>query len=335
MVRYATLCWFRNCAGRSMPQGEGSMSESPNLQFYQINDIHYRDSRYELDIPTYPGANNRAGWLLKALRNPETLPPVDFILANGDLVHGETIEAIEHECPFMAAALNELPVEVFPVFGNHEVKQNEGDRNWEQPFRDAFSVNDHYSFEREGIAFIVFNNSGTGDELPLQVRKRRTENLQSLLARHRHQPKIIACHVPLVCVRDEAALAASMGFDSYKCLEPEILETIEAEADSVLAVLSGHIHLTGSIVQNGIRHLAVAGSASFPHDIAHFSVFDDRIDVEVIQLPSDLWQPETNIHGARRHGRDFTDSLHPTHLGYLMGNPDERHFSLDRPISKS
>lgn len=306
------------------------MNDHPRLQFHLINDIHYRDARYELGIPTYAGANNRAGWLLQALRDPGSLPPVDFIIANGDLVHGESIEAIEPECWFMAAALNQLPVEVFPVIGNHEVKQNEGDRKWEQPFKDAFSVTDHYSFEREGIVFIIFNNAGTGKDLPPSVRDRRCENLQRLLARHRDQPKIIACHVPLVCVREEEVLAASMGFDSYKCLEPEILEAIEAEADSVLAVLSGHIHLTGSLVQNGIRHVVVSGTGSFPHDIARFSVFDDRIEVEVIQLPSNLWQPETNIHGASRHGRDYTDSLHPTHLAYLMGNPDERTFTIPR-----
>ncbi|MEZ5278484.1 MAG: metallophosphoesterase [Opitutaceae bacterium] len=311
------------------------MTAEPRLQFIQINDIHYRDCRHELDVPTYAGANVRAGWLLEALRKPGLLPPADFILAIGDLIHGESLTAAERECPFMAAAFNELPVEVFPVIGNHEVKQNEGDPKWELPFKDAFSVADHYSFEREGIAFIVFNNAGTGEQLPRPVRERRFANLKRLLDRHRGQPKIIACHVPLVCLREETILAASMDFPSYKCLEPEILEAIEAESDSVLAVLSGHIHITGTVIQKGICHLAATGPASFPHDIVHFAVFDDRIEVNVIQLPSHLWQPETNIHGARRHGRDFTDGRHPNHLAYLMGNPDERSFTLCRSTQSS
>jgi len=307
------------------------MSAEPRLQFLQINDLHYRDFRHELDTSTYHDANTRAGWLLEALRKQGSLPPVDFVLAIGDMVHGESLEALERECPAMAAALNELPVEVFPAMGNHEVKQSEGDPEWELPYRDAYSVNDHYSFEREGIAFIVFNNAGTSNDLPSAVREKRLGNLQRLLTRHRNQPKIIVCHVPLVCIRDEPELKASMGFPSYKCLEPEILEAIEAEADSVLAVLSGHIHITGCVVRKGIHHLIASGPASFPHDIVHFSVFEDRIDVEVIQLPSNLWVPETNIHGAFRHGRDFTDSQHQTPLAYICGNPDERRFTIPLP----
>jgi 3',5'-cyclic AMP phosphodiesterase CpdA len=321
--------------GKGFIHDVDEMSEVPILRFYQINDLHYRDARHEFEIPTYTGANVRAGWLLHALRDPERFPPADFVIANGDLVHGETFEAVERECSFVAAALNELPFEVFPVIGNHEVRQNEGDPSWEQPFRDAFSVNDHYSFEREGLAFIIFNNAGTGGNLPPEVRERRLANLKRLLDRHRGQEMIIACHVPLVCVRDEEVLAASMDFPSYKCLEPEILEVIEAESGSVLAVLSGHVHITGSIARNGIRHLVVSGTASFPHDIARFAVFDNRIEVELVQLPSNLWQPETNIHGARRHGRDFTDSAHPNHLAYLMGSQGERRFTIDRGRAKA
>ena len=129
------------------------MSVEPRLQFLQINDLHYRDFRHELDTRTFRDANTRAGWLLETLRKPDVLPPADFILAIGDLVHGESIEALERECTTMAAALNELPVEVFPAMGNHEIKDSEGNLEWELPFRDAYSVNDHYSFEREGIAF--------------------------------------------------------------------------------------------------------------------------------------------------------------------------------------
>ncbi len=306
------------------------MSVEPRLQFFQINDLHFRDFRHELDTRTFRDANIRTGWLLEALRKPGVLPPADFILAIGDMVHGESIEALERECTTMAAALNELPVEVFPAMGNHEIKDLEGDPEWERPFRDAYSVNDHYSFEREGIAFIVFNNAGTGEHLSPASREKRLGNLKRLLTRHHDQPKIISCHIPLVCVRDEPVLVASSGFPAYKCLEPEILEAIEEESDSVLAVLGGHVHITGCVVRKDIHHLIASGPASFPHDIVHYSVFEDRIDVQVIQLPSNLWLPETNLHGATRHGRDFTDSRHPTALTYIRGNPDERRFSIPR-----
>ena len=68
--------------------------------------------------------------------------------------------------------------------------------------------------------------------------------------------------------------------------------------------------------------------ASYPHDMALFSVYDDRVDVEVVRLPSDLLTPETNIHGAVRFGKDFTDRLHADYTSYIMGNPSERRFSI-------
>ena len=68
--------------------------------------------------------------------------------------------------------------------------------------------------------------------------------------------------------------------------------------------------------------------ASYPHDMALFSVYDDRVDVEVVRLPSDLLAPETNIHGAARSGKDFTDRLHANYTNYFTGNPSERKFSI-------
>ena len=64
------------------------------------------------------------------------------------------------------------------------------------------------------------------------------------------------------------------------------------------AVLSGHLHLTGKIQLNQVHHVSISGTASYPHDVAMYSVFPDRIEAEVIRLPSDLLEPATNIHGA-------------------------------------
>jgi hypothetical protein len=45
---------------------------------------------------------------------------------------------------------------------------------------------------------------------------------------------------------------------------------------------------------------------------------------QLLRLPSDLLVPSTNIHGAHRYGRDFTDATHPDYTGYLMGSAAER-----------
>ena len=53
------------------------------------------------------------------------------------------------------------------------------------------------------------------------------------------------------------------------------------------------------------------------------------IETQVIRLPSHLLVPETNIHGSRRHGHDFTDAQHAEYTSYLSGGPGERRWRLE------
>jgi hypothetical protein len=52
--------------------------------------------------------------------------------------------------------------------------------------------------------------------------------------------------------------------------------------------------------------------------------------MQVLGLPVGLVTPETNIHGKRRHGIDYTDPRHPTPEAYVMSNADER--TVDMPL---
>ena len=141
-------------------------------------------------------------------------------------------------------------------------------------------------------------------------------------------PKLLFCHIPLVAIREEAVLAKSFGFASYRVKEPEILELVEGRASHVRAVLSGHLHLTGMVREKGIAHASICGTASYPHDVALYTVFPGRIEVEVVRLPSNLLAPSTNIHGIGRHGIDYTDTAHADYSSYLMGNRAERRFTI-------
>ena len=63
---------------------------------------------------------------------------------------------------------------------------------------------------------------------------------------------------------------------------------IEEHRDTVIAVLSGHLHLTGMKQQREIYHVSIAGTASYPCDFAVYDVFPDRMEVAVKQLPDEL-----------------------------------------------
>jgi hypothetical protein len=111
-------------------------------------------------------------------------------------------------------------------------------------------------------------------------------------------------------------------------MEPEILKLVEKHSDKILAILSGHLHLSGVALHRSVYQIVSSGLASFPHDMTLYSVFKDRMEVEFIQIPSDLWETKSNLHGCGRLGHDFTDELHPDHLSYVMGNLTERRFSI-------
>jgi hypothetical protein len=315
-------------------EADFSGAREPEFRFLQVNDLHVQGnhlSRTKVGA-TYTGANTRAGWLRQALRNGSgVLPPVDFILLNGDMVHGESLEAIKYDLDyFHANFLRDLPVPVYPVIGNHENLQREGDARYQAPFCELFGSRAvDYSFRHKGLEFIVLNNTGTWVTKDTQLIEYRLKTFEAMLNARPGVPKIICCHIPLVPVREKEVLLESFGYYSFSVQESEMRRLVREHSD-VLAVTSGHLHLSGLAVRGNTYHIAVAGLASYPHDMALFSVFTDRIDVELIRVPSSLLVPSTNIHGVHRHGKEFTDATHADCTSYVMGLDRERKFSIPR-----
>lgn len=302
----------------------------PLFRFLQINDLHLQLT----EGGGYKDNKARITWLIDALREDKYFPKPDFILGIGDLIHGDglhgqSLEGIKKDLKyFNEYFLKGLSVPFYPVMGNHECQQKEGNPEYEAPFIQTFGPDSlNYSFEYKGVRFIAFNNSGTYN-LPDEQEYARKEKLKELLQSNTSMPQIVCCHIPLIPLREEDVLAKSFGFTSYKTKDASTLDVIQDPRCNVRAVLSGHLHITCSAVKKGIHHISITGLASYPHDIALYSVFNDRIDVEVIRVPSNLLEPVTNIHGARRHNKDFTDNEHPSYSQYIMGNENERRFSI-------
>ncbi|MBL4574715.1 MAG: metallophosphoesterase [Opitutaceae bacterium] len=310
------------------------MNQSREIQpqtnhFLQINDLHVIAPGFKGRGNGYKGANKRATWLLNAIAQKQEIPELDLVLGVGDLVHGETLEGIEKDLKWFQAANQNISYPFYPLMGNHEVSQNQGVSEWESPFLNTFGAEtNNYTLSYGDLLIIMFNNSGTG-HMSSEHSAKQFEWLRSTLEKNPSRPKMIACHVPLIPIREKSVLAESFGFQSYYTLEPDILELVEQHASSILAVLSGHLHMTGTIIQNGIHHICISGTASYPSDYALYTLLENGIEVSIRQVPShllDTW--ETDIHGKRRHGKDFTDQTHDTPETYLMGNPEERHFII-------
>ncbi|MDR2816953.1 MAG: metallophosphoesterase [Proteiniphilum sp.] len=314
--------------------------QKPLFRFLQVNDLHVQS--YTVRAFTayngglvgenwYGDTNGRTLWLSEALKNG-FFPELDFLLIAGDMVVGigNGLEGIRSDMEyFNEHFIKQLPIPFYPVIGNHENLQDEGVEASEIYYRQTFG-NDKsdYGFVHKGIHFIIFNNSGSGEYVSGKRAKIRAELLEQMLERHPSLPKVLCCHIPVIPVRHKETLSKSFRFPNWITMEPEILQLTEKHRNKILAILSGHIHLSGVACHQSVYQIVSSGLASFPHDMTLYSVFNDRMDVEFIQIPSDLWEPKSNLYGCRRLRRDITDEQHIDHLSYIMGNPSERIFSI-------
>ena len=306
------------------------------FEFVQINDAHVQSPlstpQDEKPPHTYPRANDKFTWWIDAV-NREPRP--DFIVAIGDLVHGGRLDRLPVDFAQLKELLKPLQPPLYTTLGNHEVVQNEGNPEYERPYRKVFGDDRvSYTFEHGGLLFIMLNNAGAA-VVKDNVIRARNNWLRGVLEKNPTKEKILCCHIPIIPVRDEKTLAESFGFKSFHAHDPELLSLVDAYASSILAVLSGHLHLTGYTTRKGVHHISISGTASYPSDYARFAVFDNKIEMTVQQLPGDLNNTAPTLHGKPRHEHDFTDTTHTTADEYQRGRPNERQLTITRKPAAS
>jgi hypothetical protein len=313
---------IRFAAGQTTRPGE-----TPLFRFVQWNDVHIDETQ----PPAYELANAKMRYLVDWINDAERRPRPDFVIGIGDMIHGGSLESLAPDTRLQKELLGDLKIPFYPVVGNHENVQQEGDPKHEAAFREAFGDDrTNYTLKHKGILFVMLNNSGAPRSNSDAVGRRRNEWFRSILDTSADLPRIVCCHIPLVPLRDEPVLAKSFGFSSYTAKDERLLSLVDEHARSILAVLSGHLHLTGVVTRNGVHHVSISGTASYPCDFASYDVFPGRIQLRVHSLPENLLTPRTNIHGRPRHEVDYTDSRHPTPESYVKGNPVERTLDIER-----
>lgn len=296
-------------------------AEPPLFRFVQWNDTHI-DSTTPSD---YLLANEKTKYLVESLHAAALFPVPDFVIGIGDIIHGENLPSLAPDLALFKKLTADLKCPYYPAVGNHEVVQQEGNEQYQAAYRQAFGDGrTNYTFRQRGVQFVVLDDSGAPASNRTEVGRRRRNWLGEVLAASKDWPTILCCHIPLVPLRDEEVLKKSFGFGSYTAQDAELLNLVDAHADSIVAVLSGHLHLTGVVRRRGVYHITVSGTASYPCDFASYEVFADRIRMRVHSLPPHLVTPETDIHGKPRYATDYTDATHVTHEAYVKGNPSER-----------
>ena len=119
-----------------------------NLRFAIASDGHYGQpgTEYQKDH------ENMVGWLNEAHQNS----PLNFVIINGDLVHDrpELLSEVKEKY------YDRLKVPFYAIPGNHDHADT---AKW----KSVFGYEDNFSFEKNGIGFILANTSNTvGKYLP-------------------------------------------------------------------------------------------------------------------------------------------------------------------------
>lgn len=269
----------------------------------------------------------------------------DFVILAGDIIQGTKLKFLQPECELAKEILHELKCPYYTVVGNHENLNTEANPRFLNAYKRTFGWNRvNYSFVHKGFHFILFDNSnGLGTAKAVTIN--RNNWLKKTLDEYPTHPKIIVCHIPLVSFREERILKESFGFINYKLFGDNTFQIVQNHSDRIIAVLNGHVHLTGVVKTNNsflafifpedddIYHISPSGLASYPSHYAYYKVYENRLDVKMIQVDNELVDPSTNIHGKPFLEKDYIDSDHKSPENYVSGNVEERAFSI--PIANS
>jgi hypothetical protein len=304
--------------------------EQPLLRFVQWNDTHVDSSNSD-----YRLANEKMDYLVSSLNARTYFPVPNFVIGVGDMITGEGsgIPKLQADYALLQAKLAGLQCPFYPVVGNHDSIQQEGNLQYEAPYRAAFGADRvNYTFMAAGIEFIMLDDSGVPSSNNTAVGQARRDWLRGVLEASPNTPKIICCHIPLVPVRNAAVLNESFYWGSEIAHDDAMLDIVNAHSDKIIAVLSGHNHLTGVAQFGGISQIVVSGTASYPCDFACYEVFHDRIHVEMQSLPAELLTPDTDNFAPPTKSIAYTDAEHPTHYSFIAGSASERSFDIPLPI---
>ena len=134
-----------------------SEPEKPLFRFVQWNDIHI-DATTPSD---YKLANEKAKYLVESLNAAALFPVPDFVIGVGDIINGEDLASLAPDLALFKKLTADLKCPYYPVVGNHEVVQQEGNPQYEAPYRQAFGDDrTNYTFRHGGVQFVVLDDSG-------------------------------------------------------------------------------------------------------------------------------------------------------------------------------
>lgn len=209
------------------------------IRFVQVTDTHYSSD------------NDFSKRVLEATINDiNNLNDVSFVVFTGDNIDKPNPEYLRD---FIRKA-NKLKKPYYIILGNHDVYRSSGMSK--QQYMEIVKNNNllyptmkpNYAFKKEDFAFIIVD--GAKEIIPNSngyYRKDTLDWMEKKIERYNKYPVIILQHFPLIPPKD---IKSHTTFQA-----DEYLERLK-KYNNVIAIVAGHYHYNGEIMQDGIYHIS-------------------------------------------------------------------------------
>lgn len=226
-------------------------ANSKNIKFVQISDAHFSaSSDYSTKV------------LKSAVKDINTLQGVSFVVFTGDNLNNPKPENLKA----FLKIVKKLNVPYYIAIGDHDVYKANGlskvryyemihESNWFM-----FRHQPNYKFKKNGFVFLIVD--GAKEIIPGSVGYYRENTLNWLdeeLSKNSKKDVIILQHFPVVYPEDSEASAKT-----HKTYKVEDYLSVLDKHTNVLAVLSGHFHVNGETMTNGVYHISTPALSVLP-----------------------------------------------------------------------
>ena len=248
-----------------------------NIKFVQVTDVHMsHNSEYSQKV------------LKSAVEDINNQPDVSFVVFTGDNID----QASEENLRMFASIIKKLNVPYYVVIGNHDVYKSGGMSKVQylsilrESNRFIRQKKPNYKFSKKGFVFLIVD--GAKEVIPGAAgyfKKDTLSWLNKMLDKNKKKTVIIFQHFPV-----EYPDRNSSRLKTHKTYKVEDYKSVLNRHNNVLAIISGHLHANGEIMNNGIYHISSPSLLGLPHsykiiDIVTTKDFSPIIYTQLREVP--------------------------------------------------
>lgn len=222
-----------------------------NIKFVQVADVHLSaESEYSQKV------------LKSAVDDINKQQNISFVIFTGDNINNPT----ENNLRTFAKIANKLNVPYYVALGNHDVYKSRGmskSRYFEILKEENLlfpQKRPNYEFKKNSFVFLIVD--GAKEVIPGSVGYYRQDTLKWLdeqLTKNEKKSVIIFQHFPVIYPE-----GSESELKSHKTYRVEDYKEVLDNHHNVLAVITGHFHMNGESMENGVYHISSPSILALP-----------------------------------------------------------------------